>query len=81
KQAVVDIEAGNEAVSRMKKHVQTTMRKAVLGGLGGFGGMFDHSKFALEEPVLVSGTDSVRTKLMPAYMADKHDKNVIDAVA
>lgn len=47
KQAGVDIEAGYEAVSRMKKHVQTTMRKEVLGGLGGFGGMFDLSKFCI----------------------------------
>mgnify|MGYP001094497489 FL=1 len=81
KQAGVDIEAGYEAVSRMKKHVQTTMRKEVLGGLGGFGGMFDLSKFALEEPVLVSGTDGVGTKLMLAFMADKHDTIGIDAVA
>ncbi|PEZ06235.1 phosphoribosylformylglycinamidine cyclo-ligase [Bacillus sp. AFS018417] len=81
KQAGVDIEAGYEAVSRMKKHVQTTMRKEVLGGLGGFGGMFDLSKFALEEPVLVSGTDGVGTKLMLAFMMDKHDTIGIDAVA
>ncbi|WP_369901367.1 phosphoribosylformylglycinamidine cyclo-ligase [Bacillus manliponensis] len=81
KQAGVDIEAGYEAVHRMKKHVQTTMRKEVLGGLGGFGGMFDISKFQLEEPVLVSGTDGVGTKLMLAFMMDKHDTIGIDAVA
>ncbi|WP_028401213.1 phosphoribosylformylglycinamidine cyclo-ligase [Ectobacillus panaciterrae] len=81
KQAGVDIEAGYEAVSRMKKHVQKTMRPEVLGGLGGFGGMFDISKFGLEEPVLVSGTDGVGTKLMLAFMMDQHDTIGIDAVA
>jgi phosphoribosylformylglycinamidine cyclo-ligase len=81
KQAGVDIEAGYEAVSRMKKHVQKTMRPEVLGGLGGFGGMFDISKFGMEEPVLVSGTDGVGTKLMLAFMMDKHDTIGIDAVA
>ncbi|MBO9131269.1 phosphoribosylformylglycinamidine cyclo-ligase [Bacillus sp. 165] len=81
RQAGVDIEAGYEAVSRMKKHVQKTIRPEVLGGLGGFGGMFDLSKFKLEEPVLVSGTDGVGTKLMLAFMADKHDTIGIDAVA
>ncbi|WP_416828865.1 phosphoribosylformylglycinamidine cyclo-ligase [Ectobacillus polymachus] len=81
KQAGVDIEAGYEAVNRMKKHVQKTMRKEVLGGLGSFGGMFDLSAFQLEEPVLVSGTDGVGTKLMVAFMMDKHDTIGIDAVA
>ncbi|WP_379970895.1 phosphoribosylformylglycinamidine cyclo-ligase [Ectobacillus sp. sgz5001026] len=81
KQAGVDIEAGYEAVSRMKKHVQKTMRKEVLGGLGSFGGMFDLSAFKHEEPVLVSGTDGVGTKLMVAFMMDKHDTIGIDAVA
>ncbi|MGM9988706.1 MAG: phosphoribosylformylglycinamidine cyclo-ligase [Bacillaceae bacterium] len=81
KQAGVDIEAGYEAVSRMKKHVAKTMRPEVLGGLGSFGGMFDLSKFQLEEPVLVSGTDGVGTKLKLAFMLDKHDSIGIDAVA
>ncbi len=81
RQAGVDIEAGYEAVSRIKKHVQKTVRPEVLGGLGGFGGMFDLSKFHLEEPVLVSGTDGVGTKLMLAFMMDKHDTIGIDAVA
>lgn len=81
KQAGVDIEAGYEAVSRMKKHVQKTMRKEVLGGLGSFGGMFDLSAFKHEEPVLVSGTDGVGTKLMVAFMMDKHDTIGVDAVA
>lgn len=81
KQAGVDIEAGYEAVSRMKKHVQKTLRPEVLGGLGGFGGMFDLSKLNVKEPVLVSGTDGVGTKLMLAFMLDKHDTIGIDAVA
>ncbi|MBS4191825.1 phosphoribosylformylglycinamidine cyclo-ligase [Bacillus sp. FJAT-49705] len=81
KQAGVNIEAGYEAVSRMKKHVQKTIRPGVLGGLGGFGGMFDLSALNLKEPVLVSGTDGVGTKLMLAFMMDKHDTIGIDAVA
>ena len=80
-QAGVNIEAGYEAVSRMKKHVQRTMRSGVLSGLGGFGGMFDLSSLNLKEPVLVSGTDGVGTKLMLAFMADRHDTIGIDAVA
>lgn len=81
KQAGVNIEAGYEAVSRMKKHVQKTLRPGVLGGLGGFGGMFDLSALNLKEPVLVSGTDGVGTKLMLAFMMDRHDTIGIDAVA
>ncbi|MCM3749303.1 phosphoribosylformylglycinamidine cyclo-ligase [Paenibacillus pasadenensis] len=81
KQAGVDIAAGNEAVERMKKHVKRTMRPEVLGGLGGFGGMFGLDKNKYEEPVLVSGTDGVGTKLMLAFAMDKHDTIGIDAVA
>lgn len=82
KRAGVDIEAGYEAVERMKKHVKRTMRPEVLGGLGSFGAMFDLSSFThLKEPVLVSGTDGVGTKLMLAFMLDKHDTIGIDAVA
>lgn len=81
KQAGVDIEAGYEAVSRMKKHVAKTVRPEVMGGLGSFGGMFDLSKVNIKEPVLVSGTDGVGTKLMLAFMMDKHDTIGIDAVA
>jgi phosphoribosylformylglycinamidine cyclo-ligase len=80
-QAGVNIEAGYEAVSRMKKHVEKTMRPGVIGGLGGFGGMFDLSSLNLKEPVLVSGTDGVGTKLMLAFMMDRHDTIGIDAVA
>lgn len=81
KQAGVNIEAGYEAVSRMKKYVQKTTRPGVLGSLGGFGGMFDLSVLKLQEPVLVSGTDGVGTKLMIAFMMDQHDTIGIDAVA
>lgn len=81
KDAGVNIEAGYEAVSRMKKHVNRTMRPGVLGGLGGFGGMFDLSSLNMREPVLVSGTDGVGTKLMLAFQMDKHDTIGIDAVA
>jgi phosphoribosylformylglycinamidine cyclo-ligase len=81
KQAGVDIEAGYEAVERIKKHVKRTVRPGVIGALGGFGGMFDLSSLGLEEPVLVSGTDGVGTKLMLAFMMDRHDTIGIDAVA
>jgi phosphoribosylformylglycinamidine cyclo-ligase len=81
KQAGVDIEAGYEAVSRMKKHVARTMRPEVMGGLGGFGGLFDLSAVNVKNPVLVSGTDGVGTKLMLAFHLDKHDTIGMDAVA
>jgi phosphoribosylformylglycinamidine cyclo-ligase len=81
REAGVNIEAGYEAVERMKKHVQKTARAGVIGGLGGFGGMFDLSSLNLKEPVLVSGTDGVGTKLMIAFWMDKHDSIGIDAVA
>lgn len=81
KQAGVDIDAGNEAVERMKKHVKRTFRPEVLTDLGGFGALFrlDTSKY--EKPVLVSGTDGVGTKLKLAFAMDKHDTIGIDAVA
>nr|WP_255654883.1 phosphoribosylformylglycinamidine cyclo-ligase [Cohnella sp. REN36] len=81
KQAGVDIAAGNEAVERMKKHVKRTFRPEVLTGLGGFGGLFGLNKDKYEEPVLVSGTDGVGTKLKLAFQMDKHDTIGIDAVA
>lgn len=81
KQAGVDIEAGYESVRRMEQHVKRTVRPGVLGGLGGFGGNFDLSSLDYKEPVLVSGTDGVGTKLMLAFMMDKHDTIGIDAVA
>lgn len=81
KEAGVNIEAGYEAVSRMKKHVKRTMRPGVLNGLGGFGGMFDLSALNFKEPVLVSGTDGVGTKLLLAILMDKHDTIGVDCVA
>jgi phosphoribosylformylglycinamidine cyclo-ligase len=81
KQAGVDIDAGYKSVERMKKHVQRTIRPGVIGGLGGFGGMFDLSSLEYKEPVLVSGTDGVGTKLMLAFLMDRHDTIGIDAVA
>jgi len=81
KNAGVDIEAGYEAVSRMKAHVASTARSGLMGGLGGFGGLFDLSALNLKEPVLVSGTDGVGTKLKLAFELNKHDTIGIDAVA
>jgi len=79
--AGVDIDAGNEAVERMKKHVKKTFRPEVLTGLGGFGGLFQLNTKDMQEPVLVSGTDGVGTKLKIAFAMDKHDTIGIDAVA
>lgn len=81
KQAGVDVEAGYEAVERMKKHVGRTMRKEVLGGLGSFAGLFDISGMTYEEPVLVTGTDGVGTKLKLAFEIDRHDTIGVDVVA
>lgn len=81
RQAGVDIDAGNEAVDRMKKHVKKTFRPEVLSGLGGFGALFKPNLTDLEEPVFVSGTDGVGTKLKIAFAMDKHDTIGIDAVA
>ena len=81
KKAGVDIEAGYEAVKRMSSHVERTMRKEVLGGLGGFGATFDLSQLNMKAPVLVSGTDGVGTKLKLAIDYDKHGTIGIDAVA
>lgn len=80
-QSGVDVEAGYEVVERIKKHVKRTERLGVLGALGGFGGMFDLSQLAIKEPVLVSGTDGVGTKLMLAMKYDKHDTIGQDCVA
>ncbi|MDR0273679.1 MAG: phosphoribosylformylglycinamidine cyclo-ligase, partial [Clostridiales bacterium] len=81
KNAGVDIHAGYEAVERIKKHVERTKIPGVLGGLGGFGGLFELAGYKYDEPVLVSGTDSVGTKVMLAFAMDKHDTVGIDAVA
>ncbi|WHY03284.1 phosphoribosylformylglycinamidine cyclo-ligase [Neobacillus sp. DY30] len=81
RQAGVNIDAGNEAVERMKKHVKKTFRPEVLTGLGGFGALFKPDLTGMEEPVFVSGTDGVGTKLKIAFVMDKHDTIGIDAVA
>ncbi|GAD14618.1 phosphoribosylformylglycinamidine cyclo-ligase [Geobacillus kaustophilus GBlys] len=81
KQAGVDIEAGYQAVALMKEHVQKTMRPEVLGGIGGFGGLFDLSALGYRQPVLISGTDGVGTKLKLAFLLDRHDTIGIDCVA
>jgi phosphoribosylformylglycinamidine cyclo-ligase len=79
KAAGVDIDAGNETVDRIKKHVARTMRDEVLGGLGGFGGLFALKSY--KEPVLVAATDGVGTKLKVAFALDRHDTIGIDCVA
>lgn len=79
--AGVDITAGYKAVELMKKHVQRTNTPGVLGGLGGFGGLFKPDLTGMSEPVLVSGTDGVGTKLKIAFLMDKHDTVGIDCVA
>lgn len=81
KDAGVDITAGNTAVERMKAHVSRTKRPGVMGGLGGFGGLFSLDVKKYPDPVLVSGTDGVGTKLKVAFMAGKHSTIGIDAVA
>lgn len=80
-QSGVDVEAGYELVERIKKHSERSKRLGVMGGLGGFGGLFDLSKTGVKEPVLVSGTDGVGTKLMLAIQYDKHDTIGQDCVA
>ena len=79
--AGVNLEAGYEVVRRIKKHVASTSRLGVMGNIGAFGGMFDLSALNVKEPVLVSGTDGVGTKLKLAFEMDKHDTIGIDAVA
>lgn len=77
----VNLEAGYEVVSRIKKHVASTSRPGVMGNIGAFGGMFDLASLGYKEPVLVSGTDGVGTKLKIAFAVDRHDTIGIDAVA
>ena len=79
--AGVNLEAGYEVVRRIKQHVASTARTGSMGNIGSFGGMFDLSALGVKEPVLVSGTDGVGTKLKLAFAMDKHDTIGIDAVA
>ena len=82
KSAGVDIEAGYKSVELMKKFVKSTMRPEVLGGLGGFSGAFSLEKIKeMDEPILLSGTDGVGTKLKLAFLMDKHNTIGIDCVA
>src|SRR5699024_7549128 len=81
KKAGVDVEKGYEAVEKMKKHIAKTTRPEVLRDVGALEGLFDISKQRYKEPVLVSGTDGVGTKLMLAFEMDKHDTIGIDVVA
>ncbi|MDD6351559.1 MAG: phosphoribosylformylglycinamidine cyclo-ligase [Lachnospiraceae bacterium] len=82
KSSGVDIEAGYRSVELMKQYVKGTMRPEVLGGLGGFSGAFSLAKIKeMEDPVLLSGTDGVGTKIKLAFLLDRHDTIGIDAVA
>ena len=81
KSAGVDITAGYQAVEMMKRHVARTATPGVLGGIGGFGGLFAPDLTGIGEPVLVSGTDGVGTKLRLAFLLDKHDTIGVDCVA
>lgn len=77
----VNLEAGYESVRRIKSHVERTKVKGMIDSLGAFGGMFDLSSLGYKEPVLISGTDGVGTKLMLAFEMDKHDTIGQDVVA
>ena len=79
--AGVNLEAGYEVVRRIKRHVASTARPGMMGGIGAFGGMFDLGALRIVDPVLVSGTDGVGTKLKIAFEMDRHDTIGIDAVA
>ena len=81
KDAGVDIDAGNELVERIKPLVAATRREEVLSGIGGFGGLFALPPGRYDEPVLVSGTDGVGTKLKLAQALGRHDSIGIDLVA
>ena len=79
--AGVDIDAGNALVERIKPMAKSTQRVGCMGSLGGFGGMFDLRALGLRDPILVSGTDGVGTKLRVALEYGKHDTIGIDLVA
>lgn len=79
--AGVSLEAGYESVRRIRSHVDRTKIMGAGDSIGAFGGLFDLSLYGMKEPVLVSGTDGVGTKLLIAFAMDKHDTIGIDAVA
>ncbi|MBQ2328245.1 MAG: phosphoribosylformylglycinamidine cyclo-ligase [Oscillospiraceae bacterium] len=79
--AGVDITAGYKAVELMKRHIATTVTPGVCSDVGGFGGLFALDLTGISQPILVSGTDGVGTKLKLAFLMDKHDTVGIDCVA
>ncbi len=79
--AGVDIEAGYKGVQLMKQHVERTMIPGVVSGIGGFGGLFAPDLAGMKEPILVSGTDGVGTKIRVAQLMDRHNTIGIDCVA
>jgi phosphoribosylformylglycinamidine cyclo-ligase len=81
KDAGVDIDTANEFVERIKASIKTTARKEVVSGIGGFGGLFRLNSAGFKNPILVSSTDGVGTKLRVAQLLDKHDTIGIDLVA
>lgn len=81
KEAGVDVTAGYESVELMKKHVESTFTEGVVSGIGGFGGLFAPNIKQMKEPILVSGTDGVGTKLKLAFLMNKHDTVGQDCVA
>ena len=81
KAAGVDVTAGYKSVELMKEHVKRTSIPGVVSGIGGFGGLFQPDMTGMKEPVLVSGTDGVGTKLVAAMLLDKHDTIGIVCVA
>ena len=81
KDAGVDITAGYKSVELMKKHISRTLAFGKTDSIGGFGGLFELDLEGIKEPVLVSGTDGVGTKLKMAFLTDKHDTVGIDCVA
>ena len=81
KAAGVDVTAGYKAVELMKQHVARTKIPGAISSIGGFGGLFQPDLVGMEEPILVSGTDGVGTKLKIAFLLDKHDNIGIDCVA
>lgn len=79
--AGVNLQSGYETVDRIKKHIKRTNNAGVMSDIGSFGGLFDLKKFGFEDPILVSGTDGVGTKLLLAIQANKHDTIGQDLVA
>jgi phosphoribosylformylglycinamidine cyclo-ligase len=77
----VNLQAGYESVKRIRSHIERTRRLGMMDNIGSFGGLFDLTRLNVSEPVLVSGTDGVGTKLKIAFMTGKHDTIGIDAVA